>query len=426
VAGLVALPLASSAFAGTTSPSQEEFRASLGTYLQNVQRALTAASQNAQTRAVVAPHLKADVKGLAVAKSNLSKLNGPQLDAMQAIIGLNPSWAEQPNVLRQNLSEISTAQTASAAPTASIPAGFLSDCSDKANLGEAKGLFYGYWAAAQAANAASAVASAIPSGVEYAPGLIAAGVVYGVLNGVALGLNDRLSRKLDCSTAESNATLVSAYPVQGLLDPSPGAYTRASSQASVDRLTAAAAGIDTTLNIIETVINTTTAKLVVVINKLGLAQGNTNAIQATSMDLQTRAADLLTSIGTPTDQATYSGSDPSGTANGLANTIDTRQDTALANTASLQTLSVRIEIERSLTKESNPSIALFALPASQGGYLETVRDIVTTTLVNELAAGQKINGDADEDLARGNDALAAGQYERAYQLYAEAYRHAVG
>ena len=77
-----------------------------------------------------------------------------------------------------------------------------------------------------------------------------------------------------------------------------------------------------------------------------------------------------------------------------------RADTALANTASLQTLSVRIGIERSLTKESNPSIALFALPASQGGYLETVRDIVTSTLVNEVAAGQNINGNADEDLAR--------------------------
>ncbi len=428
VAALVALPLASSAFAGTTSPSQEEFRASLGNYLQNLQGALTAASRSPQTRAVIAPPLKADVKALAVAKSNLSKLNGPQLDTMQAIIGLNPSWAEQPNVLRENLSDVPTAQTTSAAPSTSNPAGYLSDCSDSANLGEARGLFYSYWAAAQAASAAYAVASAIPDDINFVPGLIAAGVTYGVLNGVAIGLNDRLSRKLDCSTAESNATLVSAYPRKDPSDPSPvpGPYAPASSQDSVDRLTTAAAGIDTTLNTIKLVINTTTNKLALVINKLGLARGNTDAIQATAMDLQTRAADLLSSIGTPTDQASYSGSDPSGTANGLANTIDARQDTALANTASLQTLSVRLEIEEALSEPPNPSIALFALPASQGGYLETVRDIVTTTLVNELAAGQKINGDADVDLARGNDALAAGQYERAYDLYAEAYRHAVG
>ena len=173
-------------------------------------------------------------------------------------------------------------------------------------------------------------------------------------------------------------------------------------------------------------INTTTTKLSVVINNLGLAKGNTDHIQETSMDLQTRAADLLSSIGTPTDQATYSGSEPSGTANGLANTIDTREDTALANTASLQTLSVRLEIEESLTEPPKPSVALFALPASQGGYIETVRDIVTSTIVNELAAGQTVNDNAQAKLADGNDALAAGQYDQAFRLYAEAYRHAVG
>ncbi len=420
VACLVALPLASSAFAGTPSPSQEEFRASLGTYLQNLQGALTAASRNPQTKAVVAPHLKANVKSIAFAKSHLSNLNSVQLDAMQSILGLSPGWEEQPNVLRDNLS-----QTGPTAPT-STPAGFLSDCSDSASLGDPRGLFYSTWAAAQAASVANAVASSLPDGVNFAPGLIVAGVAFGVANGLAIGLQDRLDRKLDCETALFNADLVSTYPVQSSLDPNPGQYARASSQASVDRLTTAAAGIDTTLNIIATVINTTTAKLTVVINNLGLAQGNTNHIQLTSMDLQIRAADLLSSIGTPTDHATYTGSNPSGTANGLANTIDERQDTALANTAHLQTLSVRLQIEESLTEPPSPSIALFALPASQGGYLETVRDIVTSTVVNELAAGQTVNGDAQGKLADGNDALAAGNYELAFKLYAEAYRHAVG
>jgi hypothetical protein len=304
--------------------------------------------------------------------------------------------------------------------------GFLSDCSDSASLGDARGLFYSTWAAAQAAGAANAVASSLPDEVSYTPGLIVAGVAFGVANGLAIGLQDRLDRKLDCETAEFNETLISAFPVQGPLDPDEGEYTRASSQASVDRLTTAAAGIDTTLNVITTVINTTTAKLIVVINNLGLAKGNTDAIQATSMDLQARAIDLLSSVGTPTDQAAYTGSEPSGTANGLANTIDARQDTALANTASMQTLNVRLEIEETLSEAPRSSLALFALPASQGGYLETVRDIVTTTIVNELAAGQRIIGGAQEDLAAGNDALAAGQYEAAYQLYTEAYRHAVG
>ena len=55
-----------------------------------------------------------------------------------------------------------------------------------------------------------------------------------------------------------------------------------------------------------------------------------------------------------------------------------------------------------------------------------MRDIVTSTIVNELAAGQGIIGGAQEDLAAGNDALAAGEYEARLQLYTSAYRHAVG
>jgi hypothetical protein len=415
VATLVALPLASTAFAGTTKPSQKEFRASLDAYLQNLQGALTAASRNRQTRAVVAPRLKANVKAIAGAKSNLSKLSGTQLDAMEAILGLNPSWEEQPDVLRRNLSrEFSAAPMAATATSSIVPGhGFLSNCSE--NFGDARGLFYSTWAAAQAAGVANAVASSLPDEVSYTPGLIVAGVAFGVANGLAIGLQDRLDRKLDCETAEFNKTLISAFPVLGT-----GEYTRASSQASVDRLTLAAGDIDDTLTLITGVINSTTAKLIVVINNLGLAKGNTDAIQETSIDLQARAIDLLAAIGTPTD------GDPSGTAHGLANTIDARQDTALTKTASLQTLSVRLEIEETLAEAPRSSLALFALPASQGGYLETVRDIVTTTIVRELEAGQRIIGGAQEDLAAGNDALAAGKYELAYQLYTSAYRHAVG
>jgi hypothetical protein len=424
-AALLALPLASTAAAGRTTPAQEQFRTKLGTYLQNLQGALTAAANSPSTKAVVAPRLRGNLHALAYAKSHLSGLSGAQLDDMQAILGQNPSWAKQPEVLQRALPQSSSARVLSPASTP-YPSPILSDCSDVAGLGDSRGLFYSAWAATQAAGVANAVASSLPDGVNFAPGLIVAGVAYGVANGLAIGLNDRLALKLDCLAAESNQTLASSFPVQGSLDPNPGAYTPASSQASVDRLTAAAAGIDTTIDVITTVINNTTAKLTVVINNLGLAKGNTDQIETTSQDLQTRSDDLLNSVGTATDQATYSGSDPSGTANGLANTIDDRADTELANTAALQKLSVRLEIEQALADHSKPPIALFQLPASQGGYLETVRDIVTTTVVNELAAGQTLLAGAQANLAAGNDALAAGQYEQAYTLYAAAYSQAVG
>ena len=56
---------------------------------------------------------------------------------MQAVLGLNPSWEEQPDVLRRNLSqEFSTAPITSMATSSIVPGhGFLSDCSDSASLG---------------------------------------------------------------------------------------------------------------------------------------------------------------------------------------------------------------------------------------------------------------------------------------------------
>ena len=78
---------------------------------------------------MVAPHLKANVKAIAIAKRNLSKLNGAQLDTMEAIIGLNPSWAEQPEVLRDNLSDVPVREPAGC-PEHFAAAGYLSDCSD--------------------------------------------------------------------------------------------------------------------------------------------------------------------------------------------------------------------------------------------------------------------------------------------------------
>src|SRR6185436_12451786 len=113
---------------------------------------------------------------IASAKSNLSKLNATQLDAMQKILGLNPSWQEQPDVLKESLS-----QTGPTAPTSTNP-GFLSDCSGAAGLGDPRGLFYSTWAALQAASLANAVASSLPDGADYFPALIVAGVAFGVTN----------------------------------------------------------------------------------------------------------------------------------------------------------------------------------------------------------------------------------------------------
>ena len=130
-----------------------------------------------------------------------------------------------------------------------------------------------------------------------------------------------------------------------------------------------------------------------------------------------RSDALLVAIGAPTDLTTS-------TANGLANNLNNRLDTILANTATFQALSVRAEIESMLADRSSPPVAIFVLPASQGGYIEIVRDTVATTIQNELSAGQSV-GTAQTNLAQGNAALAAQNYQSAYLSYNAAYLQAV-
>jgi hypothetical protein len=280
-------------------------------------------------------------------------------------------------------------------------------------VGGPKGLFYAYWAAAQVASAANAVASGMPDGVDFAPALIIAAVIFGVANGIAIVLASNLALAADCSQAVANANLADGFPVDANGNRTPG-----SSQISVNTLTVLAGGIETVLNSIQTTTNTITSTLTNVINSLATAQGTSNTIQTVTTDLQARTDALLTSVGTPGDTTT-------GSANGLANTINAREDTILANTDTFQALSLRAEIERNLSSSPTPAVALFALPKTQGGYIETVRDIVTSTVQAELAAGQSV-GQAQANLAGANANLAAGKFSTAFGQYAQAYQQAAG
>jgi hypothetical protein len=332
---------------------------------------------------------------------------------MQGVLSQNTSWQDQPKVLEQNLSG-----TGIKAPSTAAPAGFLSDCT--ASLGDPRGLFYGYWAAAQVASLANAVASGMPDGADFVAADIIAGVAFGVANGIAIVLQANLTLSQDCAQAVSNAALEATYPTDN------GNFTRASSQISVDALKVLSQGIQTTLDSIQSTIATIRTKLSAAINSFGSAQGTANTIQNIATDLQARTDALLSSIGTASDSATdpgVGGPPPTGTANGLANTINNREDTTLSNTAAFKALSLRMEIERNLAANGFV-VAIFALPASQGGYLETVQSVVTTTVNNELAAGQSV-GQAQADLAAGNAALASHQYESAYQDFQAAYIQAV-
>lgn len=398
------LPKAASAATAVT-PAEEAFRANIGTYLQNLRGALEATANNPSTSAGVAAKLADYRASLTFANQQLAAMSAEELDAMQNLTGGPALWAQRPLGLVQQLSGVR--QLAPVTP----PVGFLSNC--QGSLGDLRGLFDSYWIAAQVASAASAVAAGFPSSLTFLPGLIIVAIIFGVANGLAISFAKDLSLSQDCAAAVANATLATAYPI----DTVTGLPTPASSQISVNTLTAAAAGIKDTLDDIQIRTNAITGKLTQLITDLGTAQGTANTILVTVKDLQDRSDALLVAIGAPTDLTTA-------TANGLANNLNNRLDTILANTATFQALSVRAEIESMLADRSQPPVAIFVLPASQGGYIEIVRDTVATTIQNELSAGQSV-GTAQTNLAQGNAALAAQNYQSAYLSYNAAYLQAV-
>jgi hypothetical protein len=406
----------SGAFADSSlTPDEQAFQAGLTNYVLNLQSALVAAAQNPATAADIGPQMSNQMTALSTAQQEIPQLTGPQLDAMEGILGQNQSWQQQPLVMQQALSGM-----AISGPAVQLP-GYLSDCTS--NPGDARTLFYASWAAAQVAAAANAVASGLPDGADFAPALIIAAVIFGTANGIAIGLQSDLSLSTDCLTAAANQALENTWP-----EDSSNNFIPESSQYSVDQLKLQADSIQTTLDNIQTDINSITLQLVTVINNVGTAQGTANDVNTRATDIQSRTDALLNAVGTPSDTAidpcapswTPTCGTPSGTSNGLANTVNNREDTTLANTAAFQTLSLRAEIEAALAAPSSGVEAMFALPSSQGGYLQTVQSIVTQTINNMIAANQPV-GTAQSKLAAGNTALGLNQYDTAYLDYQQAY-----
>ncbi|TVR24937.1 MAG: hypothetical protein EA389_10160 [Ilumatobacter sp.] len=322
--------------------------------------------------------------------------------------------------------------------------GILSDCpGPQPSL---RGLFYSYWVAAQIASAANATAAGIPSATTYAALTIVTGVIWGVTNAIAIALEHSLMYAQDCEDAAQNARVRTglATDPSAVTTENPQGFTPGSTQTSVDELGTLIGGVADDIDTIDAEIIEILADQLVVLEALGVARTSALQIQTIGVSLQLRAGDLRANIGGPDDAAVEAnrevvcvpGGAPPGvpepqpgdqrcnTASGLANTIDDRLDTILSDTADLQALSLRAAIERALADPSQPSIGLFALPAVQGGNLELVADIVTDTLNNHRAAGQGI-GNAEATLASANEAYAAGQFSRAYDEYARAYRDAV-
>ncbi|HLZ70517.1 MAG TPA: hypothetical protein VKV26_11510 [Dehalococcoidia bacterium] len=454
-----------------TNGDDENFRKDLKTYFAGMQDVLNALQQNPNTSHHLGKNTVHDPgSAIKVAQQHVDTLNANELRELEKRYGTNPAWRDQPAKLKALIDSVGPGNgarpgggrrssalpgnaggggntLASAIPDYSMPAsltalfGSLSGTPLRADAlavedalavtpaagfpepylapdcnspGNAKTLFYAYWAAADAAAIANAVASGAPDGADFAAVTIIAGAAFGVANGIAIELQKELTFATDCITFAFNQQLVSTFPQ----DPNnPGSFIPASSQISVNALAALSGQIQTILNNVQTDVNLITQDLASLIIKLGTAQGTATQIHNTATTLQGQTDTLQSTVGQPNDNT-------DNTSNGLANDINGHMDTLLGNISAFQALSIQMEIERNMAVSSQPSLAIFALPAAKGGYLETARAIVAGTIANLQAAGQGV-GNAQQFLAQGNAAAAGGQFETAYEDYAMAYQTAV-
>lgn len=108
------------------------------------------------------------------------------------------------------------------------------------------------------------------------------------------------------------------------------------------------------------------------------------------------------------------------------NTNTTTLNTAITNAKTeLRNLLLRSQIEADLATESNSvKVAWYMTPTANGGHLDFVKQIVTETLANIVAAGGSI-GNAQSFLDRANADKAAGNFKSAYDNYRKAYKAAV-
>jgi hypothetical protein len=96
---------------------------------------------------------------------------------------------------------------------------------------------------------------------------------------------------------------------------------------------------------------------------------------------------------------------------------------------SFQKLALKMAIESNLAADpaNTPGVGLFQLPASQGGYLETVRQAVIDTYNAQVAAAGPgvVIYNPSSDLSLGATFTAQGKYREAYYYYRKAFRSIV-
>lgn len=394
LAGVLAavLALTASSATGKADPAgQAQFRRDLTAYLVQMQQVATRLQATPQGRASFARLHYDPAQSMAQARAEIQDLSPAQLAALQRAFSAYPAWRTMPAQLKMLTAKLPKGHRASVFITPD-------DCATARAAGITA---TDVEIAADAAFAADAILEAVPTDLLSEAVRIAAVIVWAVPNTTLRGFEHLYNIASACDDADHQAL------VQQNLDV---AVSTRATQSSLDSLTNNFNSFNTTFNALDTLIG----------NRLDVAvstRASQTSLTAFNNEFTTFHTEFTANAATVNTKLDTIGSG--------VDTANQKLDALTITVNDQGKLDLRLKIEEDLASPGNHPIALFEVPASGGGYLDLVRDIVADTIAKMQAAGQGV-GNAQSFLAAGDAAVAAHDYKTAYADYGKAYRAAAG
>jgi hypothetical protein len=392
VAAVALLSVASSS-ASTQTQQNGAFRADLVQLYTNLAPIAAGLDQNSLAGA---PADRSAVLGAATAKAK--SLSPAQLAVMKQALSAYPSWRSLPTTLAKLVARLPKGRFSTAGvkitpddcPTARA-AGFTQTDVE---------------AAADASLAADAILEAIPQDtLDEVVRAVAVGL-WAIPQGIQRAFEHLYNIANACDAADQQALITTNLDAKVSSRASVTDVNTRASQVSVDNLT----------TIVQNAITNITSSFTSI----------ENAITALKTDVDTSFVTVntaLTTLKTDVDNSFTAVNTAIANVQTGVNTANTRLVTLTANVAANNDLNIRLHIEEDLANPGNHPIALFELPAAQGGYLEVARSIVADIIAKMTTNGEGA-GNGASFLASGDQSRAAGQFKAAYASYGKAYQAA--
>ena len=425
----------------------EQFRADLSQMITNLNASLIKIKQNPAARAAISKSGKDSVKTSAAARRELEQMSYQELEQVYRAFNTHfPQWRKTSGVMERMAKKIEGNYSEGEGGVTTSNAITPDNCQDAFNAAPS---FTDWSAASAAAIAADGLQNVIPPPlnaiatavyIAAAEGALVAETLNSIFDrcsgDVALGnlqtsVDNIQSSQTDIiNNANTNKTMLTTAITNAKTD----IITNDNSNKTMltTTITNAQTSINNTTNSSSTAITTaiTNAQTAIVNNDnsnktMIVNNDNSNALTLNT-NLTNAKNQIITNDNTNTTNIVNNDNANKTTIinNDNANTT-TLLNSGNANTLALSDLVLRSQIEADLATESNGvKVAWYMTPTANGGKLDLVKQIVTLTLANIVAAGGSI-GNAQSFLTQANADKAAGNIKSAYDNYRKAYKAAV-